>query len=72
MALAGGAIRLSVVPVGAGLARVGGRLGGELSAGGVSAGAGRLWSEGFGPPCRVLLLPLLPLETPQDVLKGCC
>lgn len=60
-------VGLSVVSVGATLARVRGRLGGQLSARGVAAGTGRLRTERFAPPPGVLLLLLLLLESPTFV-----
>lgn len=63
VALVGSVVGLSVVSVGAALARVGGRLGRQLSACGVAAGTGRLWTERFAPSSGVLLLLLLLLES---------
>lgn len=60
-------VGLSVVSVGATLARVRGRLGGQLSACGVAAGTGRLRTERFAPPTGFLLLLLLLLESPKNV-----
>lgn len=65
--LVGSVVGLPVVSVGAALARVRGRLGGQLSACGVAAGTGRLRTERFAPPTGVLLLLLLLLEGPMLV-----
>lgn len=55
-------VGLPVVSVRAALARVRGRLGGQLSASGVAAGTRRLRTERFAPPTGVLLLLLLLLD----------
>lgn len=62
MPLVSWVVLFSVVSVGARLVRVRSRFGGRLSTRRVSTRTRRLRSEGFGPPCRVLLFLLLLLE----------